>query len=155
MFFGDVNDFPVSYTQSYRPRVFLCAHKGRDKEYGVETVLRIAPLLPEVLFVIYGVGGLGLVNVLLREEVSEQQFNEEIGQYQACLRFNKFDGFADCVAKSLLLGQYPITKIPFPLIDSFSGDSDLIQKLRMLPYKHNPNPHSEWWRKQLCNRIEV
>ena len=156
MIFDDMSTYEVCYKQSNAPYVFLCAHKGREKEYGVDTVERIAQYVPEVTFVIYGISGTSEnPNVFYRGRVSEEDFEREISYYQGVLRLNSFDGFGECVAKAILMGQYPITSIKYPHIAQETGDESLLAFLRMLKCKSKPNPSSEYWRKQLCKRIEA
>lgn len=156
MLFDDPSRFGVCYEKSQNPKVFLCAHEGREKEYGVDDVERIAPLVPEVTFVIYGITGTSEhPNVLYRGMVSEERFNEEISGYQGFLRFNVFDGCSEGMAKSILMGHYPATAIRYPHIQQIGSDESLIDFLRMLRYRDFPNPHHTFWREKLCKRIEA
>jgi membrane protein required for beta-lactamase induction len=40
--------------------------------------------------------------------------NEEIKEMQGALRLTAFDGFSEILAKSLLMGQYPVSLIEYP-----------------------------------------
>ena len=63
MFFGNVNDFPVSFRSSSRPAIYLNAHPKCEKAYGVDVVERIAPQLRDVSFHVYGIQGIDKENV--------------------------------------------------------------------------------------------
>lgn len=157
MFFGDPEDFPISFVPSLgRVRVFLCAHEGREFEYGVDVVERIAPRLKGYTFHIFGVKGTTHDNVQYMGHVDEVSFNAVIMLCHAGLRLNAFDGFSEVTAKSILMGQYPITTISYPHIDQVVDEKTLIDKLLMLELKKEPNYQArEYWHKTLCNRIEA
>ena len=158
MFFGDAKEYHPTYTQRDRPHVFLSTHRGRGKEYGVARVLRIAPKVPDVTFHIYGAKFPKLKhpeNVVFHGRVSEQKFDRDIEKYQAGLRLNRFDGFGEVIAKSILLGQHPITTIPYHGIDAIFSDRDLISKLKELSSKREPNPYRQFWFELLSKRVEV
>ena len=75
--------------------------------------------------------------------------NAEIRNYQIAIRLNVQDGFSEVIAKSILLGQYPITQIQYPFIEYINGDESLIDALIKLKYKTEPNPAEKWWREEL------
>lgn len=154
VFFGDPNDFPVSFFPSNRPQVFLNSHPGREAEYGVDVVERIAPSVPDVTFHVYGGGQrVSPPNVVHHGMVSEEKFNEDIKNYHCGLRLNHIDGFSEVTAKSILMGQYPITRIPAPNIDSFSTEEELINLLKRLKYKKEPNYFArQFWHDFLCRK---
>lgn len=137
----DVFDEGTHFTPSRMPHVYLCAHEGRRKEYGVDVIERIAPQVPEVTFHIYGVRREKekAPNVIFHGKVSNEEFTRHIKKYHAGLRLNRFDGFAEVTAKSILLGQYPITRIPFPFINCASTDAELVTLLQKLKHKKKPN----------------
>ena len=148
LFLGNIENFPISYKQFDRPQVWLCMHPGREEEYGLNIIFEIAPLLPEITFNIYGLSydkipekykQIRRPNIVNHGIVPEEQFNEEIKEYQCGLRLNSFDGFSEVVAKSILLGQYPISRIPHSYIDNFKTQDDLIFLLKQLKYKKEPN----------------
>lgn len=134
------------YTASPFPEVFLCAHKGAEKEYGLDIVEKIASSVP-VTFHIYGLKGVSRwKNVIYHGDVPTEQFDREIQKYHAGLRLNKFDGFSEVLAKSVLLGQYPISAIPYQYIDHYKSESDLINLLWKLQKKTKPNLIARhWW----------
>lgn len=155
MFFGNAKDYPVSYTQSDYPQVFISAHRGRAGEYGVTRLLRVAKRVPGVMFHIYGVEGVSANNVVFHGRVPNKTFDEEIRRYQAGLRLNRFDGFGEVLAKSVLLGQYPISTIPYYGIDTALGDDELVRKLKELRTKREPNPFRKHWFELLSKRVEI
>lgn len=163
MFFGDANRYPASYIQADYPHVFLSAHPGRGAEYGVSRVIRIAPKVPDVTFHIYMNGSIREYkrqlrfpkNVILHPKVSEEQFDEEIRKYQAGLRLNSFDGFGEVIAKSVLLGQYPISTIPYEGVDTVLSDWELIEKLKDLSKRREPHPNRDYWFRLLNKRVEI
>jgi hypothetical protein len=73
--------------------------------------------------------------------------------YQCGLRLNKFDGFSEVTAKSVLMGQYPITTIKYPHIDTAYDPKELIRLLSLLKYRMEPNPEREYWREELSKNI--
>ena len=93
------------FIPSTQPQVYLTAHPGREKEYGVPLLAAVAQLLPDFTFHIYGVRGAGTEppNVQFHGAVGEGRFNEEIRRYHGAIRLNAFDGFAETLAKSALL----------------------------------------------------
>lgn len=155
MIFEEIHLEPYFMT-SPTPHVYLCAHPGSLKEYGVDTVLRIHRRCPEVTFHIYGVDGESQENVIFHGKIPNEQFNEEIRSYQGALRLNEFDGFSEVLAKSVLLGQYPISRIPYQYIETFSSDDELVKKLCQLKSKMKENyTASNWWKFRLNKSLEV
>ena len=178
-FFGDPNEFQLCFKPSDTPHVFMNCHQGRGKEYGLDIIELIAGQVPEITFHVYGVrkpfheiweerlmgfpttyptGKFHNVeyatrsNIKYHGKVSEEQFNEEIKNYHAGLRLNKFDGNSDVVMKSVLLGQYPITYLQYPHIDcceTTETTKPLIRLLKELKQKKVANPASEYWRQRL------
>jgi len=144
LFFGD---FPA-YPSSFKPgnNVYLIAHPGREKEYGVDQILKIAPKVPEINFHIYGIDGESQQNVIFHGNVPEHQMNNEIKEFQGALRLNKHDGCSQSVLKSILLGQYPITYLPYKYVDNFKTQTELIELLKEIPKKKEPNKKArDYW----------
>ena len=149
MIFDAFND-KIGFKPSRNPHVYLCAQPQREKEYGVGLIEMIACMFPEITFHIYGVGGVNQKNVIFHGKVPTEKFDKEIRQYQCGLRLNEFDGFSEVTAKSILLGQYPITKIKYPKIDHAKDNESLIKLLRNLKNKKKPNKEARiYWIKQL------
>ena len=139
-FFGDTKDFPVSFKPSKKPQVFMHCPKGREREYGLHIVGMIAKKVPEITFHVY------------QGYTSEEEFNEEIKGFHAGIRLNQEDGFSEILAKSILLGQYPISFIKYPHMDVARSSYELLDHLKELKNKKVPNPAREWWVKEL-NKI--
>ncbi len=150
MCFDDIK-INTHYRHSKTPHVYLCIQPGYEKEYGLNIILKIAPILSEITFHIYGSMTKGVnENIIYHGKVSNEQFTEEIKQYQAGLRLNKFDGFSEVLAKSALMGQYPISMIKYPFIIYSENDEDLIVALKNLRFNKKPNLTSrEYWLKKL------
>lgn len=147
-FFDLTEGITITYKHSNSPNVFLCAHKGREEEYGVNEIESIAWKVPYITFHIYGVEGLSWHrNVIYHGKVSEEQFNEEIQHYQAGIRLNTFDGFAEILARSALAGQYPISRIPYPHIDTAPDSYTLVRLLKKLRvYKEANSVAASYWK---------
>ena len=137
----------ISFKPSKTPHVFMCCHREREDEYGMELVNRIAARVPKTTFHIYGIKvGRFSPNIIYHGKVPEKQFNEEIKQYQAGIRLNEFDGNSEVTMKSVLMGQYPITRIKYPHIDHCETTEGLIGLLRELKNKKGPNYGArEFW----------
>jgi len=149
-FLDSVDNFPVSFKPSSTPHVFLCMHKHREVEYGIKTVELMSRKFPYIVFHIYGIdnydGLNGRKNIVFHGQVSEKQFNEEIKNYQAGLRCNEYDGFSEVVIKSVLLGQYPISRIEYPHVWSYTTNTELESYLYRLAYIKQPNLEArEFW----------
>lgn len=147
-FFNDITKYKVTFKPSLQPHVWLTCHTGREKEYGVDIIERIAKDLPNHTFHIYGIKGFSVNNnVIYHDKVSEEQLDNDIKNYHSALRLNSFDGFAESVAKSILLGQYPISRILYPHVWCYSGKDETLKiLLRSLVYMKSPNYKArEYW----------
>lgn len=141
-FFGGIEEFPISYIQSSRPKVWVTYHPDREKEYGIDTVRKLETDLPEIKF--YAFDGM----------IPEAVMNGIVKGFQAHLRLNEFDGFGDSLAKSVLMGQWPISRIWYPGITSYTNYQELVMHLKQLKDKNQPNyAASEYWRKRLSKSI--
>ena len=138
-FFGDVNEFPISFTPSKTPHIYIAIYEGREAEYGLHIIKNVSQYLPEFTFHIYGIGGESTDGLRYHQNVSEEKFNRDIRKYQAALRLNEFDGFSDTIAKSVLMGQWPITKIKYPNMSNYRTQKHLIALLLGLKSKTKPN----------------
>ena len=169
-----LDNIEISYKHSDKPNVYVCGHQGREEEYGINLVEEIADLTPDITYHIYGVtkemwfytGYLGAsidgqmmnvsrpINVIYHGKVSNEQFTEEIKNYQAGLRLNEFEGFSEVIAKSILMGQYPISRIKYPFIDYFKDKIELISLLNNLKNKKLPNiAGRNYWFQELNKEI--
>lgn len=124
-FLGKIEDFPICYKPAERPNVFISGHPGREEEYGFDFVVEIAGRVPECDFHLYGADlpiqlRLSQSNIISHGKVPKEQFNREIRNYQCGFRPNTSDGFSEILAKSALMGQWPISRIQYPLIDHYN-----------------------------------
>lgn len=158
-FLDNVNNFPVSFKPTKRPQIFVCGHPNRETEYGLEIVRKIAPRVPEATFHIYGIGKsdnyfyqrhIPLVdklatiddeysNIWYHGKVPEGEFNNHITQYHCGLRMNEHDGFSEVTVKSVLMGQYPISKISYDKIWNYNTEDELVALIEKLKYMKEPN----------------
>lgn len=152
MIFDDLENYEENFIPSERPNVYLNAHKGREKEYGVDLVVKLAELLPDINFHIYG----DVIqewnnhhNLWFHGRMPEERYNYETKYMQAGLSLSKFGGFSEVVAKSILLGQYPISRVSHPGIDTYYKDHELVALLKELKNKKAANPSSVYWRERL------
>lgn len=140
-FLSDPNEFQISYTHSQNPQVFIHINRNAERESGLQVIERIAEKVPDVLFHVYGrttaVARHG--NIRFHGQVPEEQFNEEIKNYQAAIRLHVFDGMAETISKSVIMGQYPISYIRYPLIDTYKDEEELVELLKDLKNKKEPN----------------
>lgn len=153
MIFDDVALKP-QYKHSDNPHVYLSAHKGRRAEYGVELIEGLAWTLPEITFHIYGITGTNKPNIIYHGRVSTTDFDKQITRYHAALRLNSFDGFGEVLAKSILLGQYPISFIQYTYIDYAKNILELLALLRDLKNKKEPNKKArDYWTRTLEHNL--
>lgn len=145
----------IAFLRRFSTHVYLCAHNGREDEYGVSEIEAIAPRLPSVIFHIYGVDGRSKSpNVKYHGFVSPEVFNYDIRHYQAALRLNSFDGFSEILARSAILGQYPISRIQYPFMDHAPDTDTLVAMLRLLSAKSEPNYVARaYWIQELARPI--
>ena len=153
-FLEDIDSFPRTYQPSDTPHIWMCAHPDREIEYGVDVFLRMARKFSDYTFHIYGIYDWieeeQPKNVIYHGQVPNEQMNQEIRQYQGSFRGNKHEGFSEVIAKALLLGQYPISKMKFPEIDNFQNDEDLVKFLEGLKNRKEPNKKGyEYWKNRL------
>ena len=154
-FVEDIDDFPVSFKPSKNPHVFMSSNISREEEYGFGIIGRIAEKVPEITFHLYGgeilekpvQGG----NIILHGRVSNERFNEEIKQYHCGLRPNEHDGFSEILAKSILMGQYPISRIKYPYIDNYNSEEELVWLLKELKNKKEPNYYARGFFRNYVN----
>lgn len=129
----------------------MSGHPNREEEYGFGLATRLAEKLPEFTFHLYGAGYRGKVgNIIIHGQVPEKDFNEEIKNYHCGLRPNSHDGFSEITAKSILLGQYPISFIPYKNIWNYTTEDELVRKLQEIKQISKPNLDGrKYWIKEL------
>ena len=150
-FLDDIKKFPVSFKPTDKPHVFMSGHPNREDEYGFSLAVRLAEKLPDFTFHLYGAGNRGkLNNIIFHGKVPEKDFNEEIKNYHCGLRPNSHDGFSEITAKSVLLGQYPISFIPYKNIWTYAEEEELVRKLEQIKEMKEPNKKArDYWIKNI------
>ena len=141
IFLSNAHEFKINYKSSETPQVFIHINRKAELESGYYIIERIAPKVPEVTFHIFGriEQRLSPNNIVFHGFVPEDQFNQEIKNYQAGLDLHVFSGFSEVIAKSILLGQYPISYVRYPHVDTFNNEDELVVLLRNLKNKKKPN----------------
>ena len=115
-FLGDVNKFEVRFKQGNE---LYTSVSGNDfKLYGWDKIPELAKANPDIDFHLYGntepFETQGMHNIIVHGRVPKEQMNAEIATMQGALRLTEFDGFSEIIAKSLLMGQYPVSLIRYP-----------------------------------------
>lgn len=152
-FLGKVEDYEISYFLSERPKVYLSVSGDNFEMYGWDVIERIAHRCA-VEFHLYGNTGEWKSkhsNVYVHGRVPKEQMNQEIKGMQCGLRLNDFDGFSEILAKSVLWGQHPISRIGYQYIESFKDEDDLVKKLNELYKKNTPNNEARKYYKKNLN----
>lgn len=141
-FLGDIKDYKVEFDGMKEiPEVYLSVSGDNFVDYGWELIEMIADKC-NVFFHLYGNTKEWKTkhwNVKVHGRVDKETMNEEIKKMQCGLRLNEFDGFSEILAKSVLWGQHPISRIGYPHIDSFKTPEELVKLLNNLVTKTSPN----------------
>lgn len=141
IFYGNPENYPLTYKRAEIPNVFISSHMGfgAERQAGLHLIEEIAPKC-DVVFHIYGLeGGSRYENVVYHGQVSGEQFDEEVKNYQAGLRLHQWDGMGEVLSKNVLAGGYPISAIRYPYIDTYRSKNDLIRLLNELKNRREPN----------------
>lgn len=139
IFFGNINNFPITYKRSDTPHVYITSHDGRGKEYGVDVIERVAPLVPEITFHIYGEKNSSPnTNVIYHGWVEESEMDADIKGYHGCIKGGS-DGIAITLMKCILLGQYPISYQKIEGVWHAPDDKTLVKMLKKLKKQEEPN----------------
>lgn len=151
-YLGNIKEHPISFSPNIRPKVYVSSGINREIEYGFQIIEEIADKC-DVDFYLYGGEWQSQhKNVIVRGRIPKDEMNEEIRCMQSGLRLNEFDGFSEILAKSILWGQYPISRIPYPFIDSYRNNDELIKMLNELKLHVKPNVIArEYYQKNLNN----
>ena len=140
-FLGDVNKFEVRWKYAKRPKVYCSVSGDNFEMYGWDTIERVAEFC-QVDFYLYGNIKRWKTrhkNVFVRGRVTKEVMNKEIEEMQCGLRPLEFDGFSEVLAKAILMGQHPISRIKYPMIASYETDDELISQLNKLQRIIRPN----------------
>ncbi len=142
-FLEDIYEFPLSFNPTDKPHIWMCGHPGREDEYGITQAREIAIDFPEITFHIYGIDTPKnediIPNVIYHGIVPNEQLNQEIRNYQCGLRCNVHEGVSEVPIKSLLLGQYPITRMYYEGIWQYKDGLELSNLLKKLKEQTKPN----------------
>lgn len=140
-FLGNVDDYKIEYTHNERPQVYLSVSSDNFEMYGWTLIEEIADRC-NVDFHLYGNKGEWVSkhhNVFVHGRVPQEVMNEQVKSMQCGLRTLEHDGFSEILCKSILWGQYPISYIGYPHIDSFKTKEELVQLLNNLVNKQGAN----------------
>ena len=158
-FLGDINDYPVSFKVGDKWKVWMNAHPHREHEYGIDSARQLAKLFPDVEFHIYGVDK--EYEGKIRNEaddlltyhglVSELELDSDIKNFHCGLRCNSHDGLSEVVVKSILLGQYTISRLPYEGVWQYDTFEDLIQFVELLKKQTGPNNIRDLWITRINN----
>jgi len=85
-------------------------------------------------------------NVINHGKVPKEQMNREIRQMQGALRLIGMEGFSEIIAKSVLMGQHPISVIEYPHMLK-------IKQLKYLPTITKPNIKGREYYLQKLNKF--
>lgn len=140
-FLGDVKDYNIEFKYDQRPKVYASVSGDNFDMYGWSLIEHIADRC-NVDFFLYGnktPWESKHSNVFVRGRVSQEEMNNEIKSMSCGLRTLEHDGFSEITAKSILWGQYPISYIGYPHVDSFKTREELVLLLNNLVNKTSPN----------------
>ena len=164
-FLGNIEDYPVSFQpplEGEKWKVWMCGHPDREQEYGFDKARQLAKIFPDVEFHFYGVDkeyagkpnleSDSLPNVIYHGLVSEEQLDKEIKRMQCGLRLNEHDGVSEVIVKSILLGQYPISFLPYEGVAQYQTFEDLVELIEKMKEQREPNLRTRAiWLKSLNN----
>ena len=146
-FLGNISNYPISFKvpNNGKWKVWLCGHPKREVEYGFDKAIELAKVFPDIEFHLYGVTkeesllSCEQSNVIFHGLVSEKDLDEDIKDYHCGLRVNENDGVSEVVMKSILLGQYPISLLPYEGVWEYKEFGDLIMLIEKLKRQIEPN----------------
>lgn len=132
-FLGDVNKFKASYQWSDKPKLYTSVSGDDFGRYGWDKIPALAKRYPNIEFHLYGntdqticeielgaIFGRPSENIIIHGRVPKAQMNREIRKMQGALRLIRMEGFSEIVAKSILMGQYPVSLIKYPYMLSIN-----------------------------------
>lgn len=150
-FLGDTAKFQLNYQWSEKPKVYISVSSDNFGLYGWDKISDIANKNPEIEIHCYGnVNNPNIPaiyhNVIIHGRIPKEQMNKEIKNMQGALRLTNFEGFSEIIAKSILMGQYPISLIPYPHMLS-------VDEIGTLKDKKEPNIIGRSYYLQTLNRF--
>lgn len=128
-FLGDVKQFEINFKPGNK--VYTSVSGDNFSLYGWYEIDKLAIENPDIEFHLYGNTKEWKSlnnNVIVHGRVSKEQMNQEIKEMQGALRLTTFDGFSEIIAKSILMGQWPVSKIPYPYTLPINQLSQVINK---------------------------
>ena len=149
-FLGDTDKFEISYEASNAPKLYTSISGDDFELYQWQKTMDIASQYPHYEFHFYGntieYPHAKPPNAFIHGRVPKEQMNEEIKNMQGAVRLIPLEGFSEIIAKSLLMGQWPVSLIPYPHTLS-------IEDLPTLKYKKEPNTEGRQWVLSAINRF--
>ena len=154
-FLGDVTKFEISYQWSKRPKLYTSVSGDDFKLYGWDKINKLSAENLNIEFHLYGNKEPFIIdpfneeepsNVIIHGRVPKEQMNEEIKDMQGALRLVEFEGFSEIIAKSLLMGQWPVSLIKYPHTLS-------VENIDMLKLAKEPNMGGREWLLSVVNKF--
>ena len=151
-FLGDVNKFEINYQWSERPKLYTSVSGDDFKLYGWDKIPKLAQENRDIEFHLYGNSipfcwiENDIENIIVHGRVPKEQMNEEIKSMQGALRLVEFEGFSEIIAKSLLMGQWPISLIEYPYTLP-------IHAIKNLKDRKKPNLQGREWLLSIVNHF--
>lgn len=145
-FLGDINQFEVSFKPGNK--VYASVSGDNFKQYGWDKIEVLAEENPDIEFHLYGNSKEWKTknnNVIVHGRIPKEQMNAEIKEMQGGLRMTEFDGFSEIIAKSILMGQYPISLINYPHVLKPYQLKDILNK-------KEPNLEGREYYREILNR---
>lgn len=132
-FLGDYKKYQVEFKPGNK---LYTSVSGNDfKLYGWDKIPELAYNNPDIEFHLYGntipclcINHIELPNIVMHGRVPMEQMNKEIKEMQGALRLTEFDGFSEILAKSVLMGQWPVSLIEYPNMLKLSEISQILDK---------------------------
>lgn len=138
-FLGDVNKFEVTFDWKSTPQLYTSVSGDDFKVYGWDKLSQLAWDNLDIEFHCYGNITIPYPNpapwppnVIFHGRVPKEQMNTEIQNMSGALRLTEFDGFSEILAKSVLMGQWPVSLIRYPHMLS-------LDEIRKIKNTHLPN----------------
>ena len=146
-FLGDVDKYKISFKPGNK---LYTSVSGDDfKLYGWDLIPELAVNNPDIEFHLYGnkekIEINGHHNVIIHGRVPIEQMNKEIKEMQGALRLTKFEGFSEIIAKSILMGQWPVSLIEYP-------EMLKLNEIGMIINKKEPNIKGREYYKSKLNK---
>jgi hypothetical protein len=146
-FMGNIDDFDIHFKEGNK--LYTSVSGNNFEVYGWNKIEKIAKLNPDFEFHLYGntvEWKSDLPNVIVHGRVPREQMNKEIMEMQGGMRLAEFDGFSEILAKSILMGQYPVSFIEYPYIFKMN-------EVKRIKGKKTPNIEGRNWYRKNVNRF--